>query len=225
MTEQFSVLSALLLGLLGSTHCLGMCGGIMGALTMGSSSNKPALILLSYNLGRISSYTLIGAIVGAMGWLATDQLPTTLIALRLIAGSLLICMGLYLANWWFGLTKLELVGQKVWKHIQPFGKKFLPAQHPYQALALGMIWGWLPCGLVYSALALAASQANPLNSALLMFSFGLGTLPALLATGVFAQQFKQLTQNRRFRALNGTIIIFFGIWTAWSAISLLQGHH
>jgi sulfite exporter TauE/SafE len=225
LTESLSFLGAFLLGLLGSTHCIGMCGGIMGALSMGiKDKSAVGLSLLTYNLGRITSYAFFGALLGATSWLATEQLPFILVILRILAAALLILMGLYLGNWWFGLTKLEQAGHSIWRHIQPFGKKYLPVQHPHQAFVLGMIWGWLPCGLVYSTAALAASQANPVNSALVMAAFGLGTLPALLATGMAAAQFKAFTQQPFVRKTNAVIIIGFGILTLFSAITLATHH-
>ena len=193
----------------------------MGALSMGiKDKSSLTLSLLSYNIGRISSYAFIGILLGITSWFATEQLPMILIILRCFAAMLLIFMGLYIGNWWFGLTLLERAGQSLWQHIQPLGKKFLPVQHPHQALFLGIIWGWLPCGLVYSTAALAASQANPINSALVMASFGLGTLPALLATGVAAVQFKAFTKHPMVRKINAIIIICFGLLTLYSALTL-----
>src|SRR5690606_8491835 len=123
--------------------------------------------------------------------------------LRWFAGLMLIAMGLYLASWWSGLTKLEAVGAHLWKHLQPFSQRLLPVRTPGQALLLGGIWGWLPCGLVYSALAWSASAASIGEAALLMTFFGLGTLPAVLATGYFAKQITRFQRLRAVRAITG----------------------
>ena len=155
------LISALILGLLGGGHCLGMCGGLMGALTMAipaEQRNRRLQLLLAYNIGRISSYALAGLLVGLAGW-AIGNSPAALL-LRALAGILLVCMGLYLAGWWSGLTRIEALGRHLWRHLQPLTRRLMPVTSVPQALFLGAIWGWLPCGLVYSSLLWAASQGS-----------------------------------------------------------------
>ena len=181
--------SALVLGLLGGGHCLGMCGGLMGALTLAippEQRGRRLRLLLAYNLGRILSYASAGLLLGLAGW-AVASSPAAL-ALRVVAALLLIAMGLYLAGWWSGLTRIEALGRGLWRHIQPLASRLLPVSSLPRALLLGALWGWLPCGLVYSTLLWAASQGNAGYSAALMLAFGLGTWPVLLATGLAAER-------------------------------------
>ena len=221
-------LTALALGLLGGGHCIGMCGGLMGALTMSIPAEQRKgwvlwRILLGYNLGRISSYAAAGALVGSLGWLAQDL--GLGVVLRIVAGLLMIAMGLYLANWWSGLTRIERAGRGLWRHLEPHARKLLPVTSAPRALALGALWGWLPCGLVYSTLIWASSHGDGALSAGLMLTFGLGTLPTLLATGLVAERMLAFLRNRRVRVTAALLVILFGIWTlpgphkAW-----LMGH-
>ncbi len=208
------LLSALILGLLGGGHCLGMCGGLMGALTLAIPAEHRAQrfqLLLSYNLGRICSYAIAGLLLGLAGW-AVASSPAAML-LRVIAALLLIAMGLYLAGWWSGLTRIEALGRGVWRHIQPLTRRFMPVTSLPRAILLGGLWGWLPCGLVYSTLLWAASQGDALDSVALMLAFGLGTLPVLLATGMAAERLTALLRKRGVRMAGGLLVILFGLWT------------
>ncbi|WP_285961336.1 sulfite exporter TauE/SafE family protein [Pseudomonas tohonis] len=208
------LVSAMILGLLGGGHCIGMCGGLMGALTLAIPPEQRARrfrLLLAYNLGRILSYTAAGLLIGLAGW-AVASGPAAMV-LRVIAALLLITMGLYLAGWWSGLTRIEALGRGLWRHIQPVAGKLLPVSSLPRALLLGALWGWLPCGLVYSTLLWAASQGSASESALLMLAFGLGTWPVLLATGLAAERLTALLRKRGIRIAGGVLVILFGIWT------------
>lgn len=227
-------LTALALGLLGGGHCIGMCGGLMGALTLAIPADQRHgwrlwKVLLGYNLGRITSYSLAGALLGSLGWLMQGQGLGPL--LRLIAGLLMIAMGLYLANWWSGLTRIEQLGRGLWKHIEPRARRLIPVTRMPQAILLGSLWGWLPCGLVYSTLIWASSQGGAGLSAGLMAAFGLGTLPTLLATGLMANRMMAILRKRAVRITAGLLIILFGIWTipgphtAWIAGGHGSGAH
>jgi len=206
--------SALILGLLGGGHCLGMCGGLMGALTLAippEQRGRRVRLLLAYNLGRVLSYASAGLLLGLAGWaLAGSPLAT---AMRVVAALLLITMGLYLAGWWSGLTRIEGLGRGLWRHIQPVATRLLPVSSVPRALLLGALWGWLPCGLVYSTLLWAASQGSAINSALLMLAFGIGTWPILLATGLAAERSNALLRRRGVRVAGGLLVILFGLWT------------
>lgn len=220
------LISALILGLLGGGHCLGMCGGLMGALTLAippEQRGRRLQLLLAYNLGRILSYASAGLLFGLAGW-AVASSPAAML-LRIVAGLLLISMGLYLGGWWSGLTRIEALGRGLWRHIQPAAGRLLPVTSLPRALLLGALWGWLPCGLVYSTLLWAASQGNALDSGVLMLAFGLGTWPVLLATGLAAERLTALLRRRGVRMTGGLLVILFGLWTlpgphqAW-----LMGH-
>ena len=215
MTELAPLLlSALVLGLLGGGHCLGMCGGLMGALTLAippEQRGKRLRLLLAYNLGRILSYALAGLLIGLAGWAVANS-PSAL-ALRVIAALLLIGMGLYLAGWWSGLTRVEALGRGLWRHIQPYASRLMPVTSLPRALLLGALWGWLPCGLVYSTLLWSASQGDAFDSALLMLAFGLGTWPVLLATGLAAERLTTLLRRHGIRVIGGVMVILFGLWT------------
>lgn len=220
------LISALILGLLGGGHCLGMCGGLMGALTLAippKQRGRRLQLLLAYNFGRILSYATAGLLFGLAGW-AVASSPAAML-LRIVAGLLLISMGLYLGGWWSGLTRIEALGRGLWRHIQPVASRLLPVSSLPRALLLGALWGWLPCGLVYSTLLWAASQGDALDSGLLMLAFGLGTWPVLLATGMAAERLTALLRRRGVRMAGGLLVILFGLWTlpgphqAW-----LMGH-
>lgn len=220
------LLTAFLLGLFSSAHCVGMCGGIMGALSMAvpaGAVGRRLFILCSYNVGRLFSYVLMGALVG----LFSQQITASggAVGLRWLAGLLLIAMGLYLANWWRGLTYLESTGRYLWAYLQPLGKRVMPVDNPLKGLLLGALWGWLPCGLVYSALAYGMAQGHWTRSALVMLAFGIGTLPSLLLAGIAAQQLADILQRRQLRWMMAVSIILFGIWTLWGGTGGHAHHH
>lgn len=225
MFDWSSLAAAFLLGLFSSAHCVGMCGGIMGALSMAIPAHAKTRrwrILLSYNLGRIASYGLIGLLAGAMAnelaqWGAS-------VWLRWLAGLLLIAMGLYLADWWRGLIYLETLGRYLWAYIQPLGKRFMPVDSIAKAALLGLVWGWLPCGLVYSALVFAMAKGQGVDTGLIMLAFGVGTLPSVLATGMAAQQLGKLLRKPQVRWPLALSIILFGCWTVWGGGHNSQDH-
>ncbi|MHB2050520.1 sulfite exporter TauE/SafE family protein [Pseudomonas sp. VEM90] len=214
MPDLLPLGSALVLGLLGGGHCMGMCGGLMGALTLAippEQRGRRLRLLLAYNLGRVLSYACAGLLLGLAGW-AVASSPAAL-ALRVAAALLLIAMGLYLAGWWSGLTRIEALGRGLWRHIQPLTSRLLPVSSLPRALLLGALWGWLPCGLVYSTLLWAASQGNAGYSAALMLAFGVGTWPVLLATGLAAERVNALLRRRSVRVAGGVLVMLFGVWT------------
>lgn len=211
---EFSLAAALLAGLLGGGHCVGMCGGIVGAVTMTLPGSKPKLpFVLAYNLGRIGSYGVAGVIAGAVGassFFLDHVLPVEKV-LYALASLMLVLLGLYLAGIWRVLTRLEALGGRLWQHLQPYSKRLLPVRTLPQSLMLGVLWGWLPCGLVYSVLVAAVATGSPVQGGLLMLAFGLGTLPTLLAMGMAAVRLKKLLQHLWFRRLSGLLIAGFGL--------------
>lgn len=224
MPEWSVLAAALAIGFLGSSHCIGMCGGISGALGLAVPGEKPQWPrLLGYSAGRIASYALMGLIVGAVGAYLAVDLAAGLAPLRVIAGLMLIAMALYLANWWRGLVWLERGGAVLWRGLQPLSRRLLPVNSTSQAVALGALWGWLPCGLVYSALTYALAQGSAPQAALAMFAFGLGTAPAVLATGVAATRLRTLIQKPGVRLSMASLVFVFGLWTLWGGFG--HGDH
>lgn len=219
--NELGFASAALVGLLGGVHCVGMCGGIVGALSLGLPADRGRWpILLSYNLGRIASYTLAGAIAGGLGYFFSGLLPVRQAqqVLLLIAGLFMLLLGLYLGGWWNLLARLEKAGGSLWKRIEPLGRGLLPVRKPSQALALGLLWGWLPCGLVYSALVWSVSAGGAWQGALLMLGFGLGTLPNLLLMGAAAGRLQGFVRRPRVRQLAGAVIVLFGLYQLFIVI-------
>jgi len=208
-----TIVGALLVGLLASSHCLAMCGGLSVALGLGAGGGNKAH-LFSYSLGRVFIYTAIGALAGVMGEQVTASLPAVGIALRLLAALLLVAMGLYISGWWMGLSKLEAVGALFFKRLRPLSRGLIPVRGHPQALCLGMLWGLLPCGLVYSSVAWALATADWRQSAVLMAAFGVGTVPAMLSVGLAGQKLQRLLKHRRFRLLSGLLVITMGFATA-----------
>ncbi|MDI5893042.1 sulfite exporter TauE/SafE family protein [Halomonas rhizosphaerae] len=220
--------AAFVFGLLGGAHCIGMCGGIMSALTFAvpPSMRSPARLsglLLGYNLGRIASYMVAGALVAGLGTLIALT-PQARLVLQALAAAMLILMALYIADWWKGLLRVEALGRRLWKHLEPLGRRLMPVVRVPQAVALGAVWGWLPCGLVYSMLAWSLAIADPWRGAALMGAFGLGTLPALLATGFAARQLGALIRHPATRALAALSIIAFALWQLWTLLPVSAGH-
>ena len=219
---ELSLASAFLVGLLGGGHCAGMCGGIVGAVSLSLPGSRPRIgFLLVYNLGRIASYGAAGLLAGAIGassFFLDHVLPVERV-LYALASVMLILLGLYLAGIWRGVVVLETVGGKLWRHVQPWSKRFLPVRTLPQALALGSIWGWLPCGLVYSVVVAALATGSPWHGGALMLAFGLGTLPALLAMGMAAVRMRAVLQHVWVRRLSGLVVIGFGLLGLWRLAS------
>ena len=226
MINDFS--AALLIGLLGVGHCLGMCSGIASAITFSSktSQNKISafIALLLYNIGRVSSYSLAGAFFAgsSSALIIFFGGKEALIYLRVLAAILMLCLALYISRLWFGLVYLEKVGQYFWHFIKPIAQYFLPLKHPLLALPLGFLWGWLPCGLVYSTLSWAASSGSAENGALIMLGFGLGTLPAMLTIGSLSQQLKFTLNHHYFRYISALLLAIFALHTFYIALQQLS---
>lgn len=223
MSEYITVF---LVGLFGGVHCVGMCGGIVSILGFGVSPDKkqnPATlipILLGYNLGRISSYTLAGAVLGGLSAsiFVLDDLQQSKQVLQIAAGVFMIALGLYLGNIWTGLVKVEQLGKLLWQFIEPYSRRFIPVTSFTQAIPLGFLWGWLPCGMVYSALIMTLSAGSISKGALLMLAFGLGTLPNLLAMGFIASKLTEFTRKPAVKLLAGLVIILMGAYMLYTVL-------
>lgn len=224
------------MGLLGSAHCLGMCGGIAAALSVApaapgdnaagqrapasprSSLRRP----LAYNLGRVGSYATMGLLAGAFGSaLAGLGGSSGLFVLRSLAALIIVAAGLYLAGWSGALVRLERLGGTWWRqHVAPRARGLRGSTSPLAHLALGALWGWLPCGLVYSALALAATSGSAASGAATMLAFGLGTLPATMAMGMAAEGGTSLLRGPAARRMAGAMVVVFGVWTFAASASV-----
>ena len=214
MIDWQQISSAFLIAFLGGSHCVMMCGGIVSAISMQQPGMPPSFKRsLFYNLGRISSYTLAGLIFGGIGFavLQIADIKPLQMGLAVFAALILLLLGLYIAGWLNWIIKVEQLGSVFWRWIQPFGKRWLPIQKDSHAFMVGMIWGWLPCGLVYSVLIWALSSGSAFNGAMIMLAFGLGTLPNLLAMGVFANKLSELAQKNWLRKTAGVFIILVAL--------------
>ncbi len=221
LLEQAGVFTALTIGLLGSVHCIGMCGGIMGALTVGiapASAQARARAIayaVAYNVGRITSYGVAGGVAGWLGTQFYGLLASSLahwVALA-TAGAFMVALGLYLTGWTRVLAPIERAGGVLWRRIEPVARRLLPVRSVGRAVGLGLLWGWLPCGLVYSALVLALASGDPVLGALFMIAFGLGTLPMVLTLGATARWLAGLARRHWIRQLAGGVVILLGVLT------------
>ncbi len=229
MTAELTLVAAFMIGVLGSTHCIGMCGGIVGSLTMGLPESKRQSVLkllpylLTYNAGRLFSYSLAGLLVGFMSsslgkFFQIGSFPIG----GLVGGLFMIALGIYIGGWLQTMAPLEKLGGILWRKIEPYGRRFIPVKTLGQALGMGLLWGWLPCGLVYSTLALSATSGNAIDSAMLMLAFGLGTLPMLLVMGGLAEKLQRFTRNKWTRYIAGILLIAFG---AMILMKVMGGGH
>ena len=192
-----------------------MCGGLSSAfaLQLPPGLNRAGLIVL-LNLGRISSYVFIGLLVGAIGQIgiSLDQTRWLQNGLYFSANLLLLFLGLYLAGISSLATRIESIGRPVWKRLNPLLNRLLPIQSVPACFGVGMLWGWLPCGLVYSASLYALGSGNALEGGLYMLAFALGTLPNLLAMGLFAVQLKNFLQQKTVRLAAGLLVAAWALW-------------
>jgi sulfite exporter TauE/SafE len=210
-----------LTGLLGGVHCAGMCGGIVAALS-GQAGSKRLPLHLAYNLARVTSYALAGAVagtVGSIGLLLDGVLPVQ-IGLYVLANAMLIALGLYLTGVTQVASALEKLGTGLWRRLQPLTRHLLPADTLPRALGLGLLWGWLPCGLVYGILATALVSGNALDGAAIMAAFGLGTIPNLLLAGIALRRVTGRLQARPVRLVAGGLVLGLGAYGLAHAATL-----
>lgn len=212
---EFSTVAVFFVGLLGGVHCLGMCGSIVGILTSQLPKNGALWPFhFAYNSGRIASYVLAGFLVGAIGQaglLLRDAVPIQHLLFAL-SSLMLIALGMYLAGIWSMVRHIEKAGSLLWKRIQPLTRPLFPITNPTRAFLLGTLWGWLPCGLVYSVLVTALASGHAQSGALVMLAFGLGTLPNLMAIGLLWERLRDWVRSPRVRLIAGLIVMAFGIY-------------
>ncbi len=227
-----SYLVALIMGLFSSLHCLGMCGSIIGSLTLSlrreirdqKSSLTP--FVLCYNLGRITSYSLGGLLAG----MAEHVLSLPFgeghghRILQIISALIMAGAGMHLAGWFPRFAYIEKAGVLIWRRIEPYGRRLIPVETLPKAFTFGMVWGWLPCGLVYTALALAATTGGALQGTLTMMAFGLGTVPAAVGIGIMTSWMIRLSNMRRFRQVAGIFMFILAILAAFPWLNPMVRH-
>jgi len=233
LTFTTSYLAAFAMGLFSSLHCIGMCGSIIGTLTLSLKpeirANKLNLLpyILNYNIGRIISYALAGLLVGFIQTII--MLPFGLEnghrILQVFSAIVMISAGFYLAGWFPKFAYIEKIGGKLWKNIEPYGRKLIPVSSRTQAFLFGMVWGWLPCGLVYAALALAATAGDMYRAAFTMLAFGLGTLPAVLGVGIMTNVLTKLSRMQRFKQVIGLLLILIALIAVFPEINPMRLKH
>jgi len=220
-----------MIGLLGGVHCVGMCGGIVSAFSV-ASARRPfpvrvttsgalasgaalddALRVVAYNAGRLSSYAIAGAIAGgvAQGVRTLSFMSSLQIGAYVLANLMLVALGLFLMDAWRGLARLEAAGQLVWRRVQPLVRHLLPVDSAGKAFALGGLWGWVPCGMVYSVLLTAMLSGSATSGAAVMLAFGAGTLPVLLTMGMLGTKLQAWTRRRGVRIACGAVVLAFGL--------------
>ena len=232
---DFQLLPIFLVGLFGGVHCVGMCGGIVSAFSVsarkpfpmgvsgGAFAATPATApgtaaadlvrVLAYNIGRLASYAAAGTITGgvAQGARTLSFMSSLQIGGYWLANLMLVALGLYLMGAWQGLARLEAAGQAVWRRVQPLMRHLLPVDSTGKALALGALWGWVPCGMVYSVLLTAMMTGSAAGGAGVMLAFGLGTLPVLLTMGLLGARLQAFTRQRGVRVAAGLLVLGFGV--------------
>jgi hypothetical protein len=216
--------AAFVAGIAGSGHCIGMCGGIAGALAMRRPQAAFGAKLgyaLAYNLSRITSYALAGALAGLLGRTllkAVDVAPLS-IAFRVVAGLIMLAAATKLLFGWRLLDPLEAAGSGLWRRVAPWAGRQGRSGGVGGAIGLGLAWGWLPCGMTYSMLLLAATTGSVAMGAAVMLAFGLGTLPSMVtATVAFERMARALASRATLRNVAGVLLLAFGLYTAGNAL-------
>ena len=228
--SELSFLVPFSLGLFSTLHCLAMCGGIITALSMGliaaPSGNTGYALVFNYNLGRIISYSIAGVMAGTAGMLFTQLTPegSGHRILQIIAGLFLVMLGLHIGGWFPQFKKIEHISARAWQLLQPVGRLFIPVDHWFKALIVGSIWGWLPCGLVYSVLLWTVASADPIIGGSYMFAFGLGTLPGMVAAGILGERMRSILQKNRIKKVAGILILGYGVWSVFVNPVTLHSH-
>lgn len=227
-----SYLVAFLMGIFSALHCLGMCGSIIGSLTLSLKreirENKRLLLpfVACYNAGRVTSYTLAGLLAG----LAEHVLSSPFgeghghRILQILSALVMLGAGLHIAGWFPRFAYVEKLGIVFWKRIEPYGRRLVPVETLPKAFVFGMIWGWLPCGLVYAALALAATTGEVARSSFTMLAFGLGTMPAVMSVGIMTSWMVKLSSLTRFRQLAGITLIALALLAAFPGLNPMVQH-
>ncbi len=226
MTTGFIPFTAFFLGLLGSVHCAVMCGGISGYFHQAQSQSASMRFSVSLMAGRLCSYAVAGALAAGFGGslvgVLGEQLSSNL--MQVFVGLFLILLGISLTGLWNGLSGIEKVGARFWKLISPLSSCVIPITNFRGAFLAGALWGWLPCGLVYSALVLVMGAENSMLGAFSMVAFGLGTTPVLAIIGLSSQGLK-LKGKPWIRRTAGAAVILLGVSTFTGLLLFDSAHH
>ena len=234
MTIDLTVLAATFLaGLLGSGHCFGMCGGIagsLGAISGLSGKGSTAWPALQFNLGRLFGYAVLGAIAGGILGAAGEIMALKPLGkwLRGLTALMVALIGLRFLLDWRGLDFIERGGARLWRRILPFAARISQRHDWLGRLGLGLCWGFLPCGLVYTVLMTSASTGSLAYGAATMFAFGLGTLPAMLGLSVAAPTLSQFLADRFVRRIVGFSLLVLAAWMfaiLLAPAGTAHGHH
>ena len=220
------LVAALLMGFFGSPHCLGMCGGLVTAFGLSMKDISPAkrrALVVTYHIGRLTSYAFLGLIAGLIGTTVLSPFMTGSNMPRILLGLVLAFVGVTMLGAPF-LNKLERFGMRFWQYLSPLRQKVFPLNTFPRALTAGLLWGFLPCGLVYGALLIAVVAHNPLSGAALMFVFGLGTVPMLVATHETVGWLRDRIGRFRLRQLNGAIMVVSGLAVMFVPIAMTSMH-
>jgi sulfite exporter TauE/SafE len=219
-----SWVAVFLVGLLGSGHCAGMCGGIAGALSLQSQDQGPRWrFVLAYNVGRVGTYALAGAAAGGLGMLLLKMpgMAALQMVLFVLTQFLLLALGFYLLGFNRAILAVESLGGYLWRRIQPLTLPLFPVRSPWRALILGSLWGFIPCGLVYSILFTAAASGDAITGAGILAAFGLGTMPTMLAVSSGFGSLRGWLGFPAIRWASGALVSGFGLW---GFFRLFTGH-
>jgi sulfite exporter TauE/SafE len=211
--DWLTLLAALLSGLTGGLHCAAMCGGIATSFpAMGARGDLRYVI--EPNLGRVLGYVIAGAVAGGIGGgiVAVARMPWLSTGLRAAVGLALVLAAVRLLDTRGRLAFLRGNGA-MWRWLRPLQGRLLPANSHARRIALGVLWGWLPCGLSTTLLAAAWLQADARNGALTMAAFGLGTLPVMLPLTWSGARLKLWLQHGRWRIAAALLILAAGLLT------------
>ncbi|MDZ4730804.1 MAG: sulfite exporter TauE/SafE family protein [Xanthomonadales bacterium] len=225
--QWFAVwLTAFMAGLLGSGHCFAMCGGIaggLGTLTHKAGSRAGAFVMaLQFNSGRLIAYTLAGAFAAGLLGIFPNLSGLEFLGalLRSITALLVALIGMRYLLEWRGLDFIERLGARFWPKISPIATRLAASPGPVNRLLLGLCWGFLPCGLVYTLLLTAASTGHAIAGAGVMLAFGLGTLPSMLGLTLAAPAIASVLRDTHFRRFIGLSLILLAIWMVISLYSM-----
>lgn len=227
---EAAFLVALLIGISSAPHCIGMCGAISGALSMSlprevrERRGQLLLFNLAFSLGRVGSYGVAGVLAGLLGGTLAQRLAPVagVNPLRLVPVLLVVAVGLYVGGWVPRLAGIERIGAPLWRWLEPLGRRLIPVRSLSRAFFYGLVWGWLPCGLVYWALLIAAGAGEPSDSAIFMLVFGLATLPGMVATGMLAGWIQQIRRLPHADRIAGLLLVVLGVVGIFYALEIEQ---
>jgi len=223
--------TAFLAGLLGSGHCFGMCGGIAGSLgaISGVGNRSIALPALQFNSGRVLGYALLGAVAGGVLGAAGEIMALKPLGkwLRGLTALMVLLIGLRFLLDWRGLDLIEKGGAGLWKRILPLAVRISQRHDWVGRFGLGICWGFLPCGLVYTVLVTAASTGGAIAGAATMAAFGVGTLPAMLGLTMAAPALASFLSDRFVRRIVGFSLVVLALWMFFTLLGSPTGgaHH